>query len=108
MKRINMTDENWATAIKIAAVMVAVPRGIGALLEADGVPLLLTPDTAPWWGLFSAFASAGMALVEGVAFGYTLRAWRQHGGKLLGALIALSMAAFAIVLTPSILARVSK
>ena len=107
MNRISMTDENWATAIKIAAVLVAVPRWIGALLEADGAPLLLTESTRYYWGAFSALASAGMALVEGVAFWYTLRAWRQHGGKLLGALIALSMAAFAVVLTPYIMANVT-
>lgn len=102
-----MTDDNWATAIKIAAVLVAMPRWIGALLEADGVPLMLTPDTAPWWGLFSALASAGMALVEGVAFWYTLRAWRKYGGGWLFTLIVASMATFAMVLTPYIMANVS-
>lgn len=34
-----MNEERWATIIKIAAVAVTAPRWIGALLEAEGVPL---------------------------------------------------------------------
>jgi hypothetical protein len=34
-----MNEEHWAMVIKIVAVAVAAPRGIGALLEAEGVPL---------------------------------------------------------------------
>ena len=96
-----------ATAIKVAAVLVAMPRWIGALLEADGAPLLLTDDTRYVWGLFSAFASVGMALVEGFAFWYTLRAWRKSSDGVLLALIVASMGAFAVVLTPYIMANVS-
>jgi hypothetical protein len=42
-----MNDEHWATAIKVAAVAVAAPRWIGALLEAEGVPL--PTEWRGWW-----------------------------------------------------------
>jgi hypothetical protein len=56
-----MNDEHWATVIKIAAVAVAAPRWIGALLEAEGVPL--PAEWRGWWVIFSAVCAAGMALV---------------------------------------------
>ena len=80
-----MDDEHWATVIKVAAVAVAAPRWIGALQEAEGVPL--PAEWRGWWvthaphktacgavlGVFSAVCAAGMALVEAGAFAYCLR-----------------------------------
>jgi hypothetical protein len=104
-----MNDERWATIIKIAAVAVAAPRWIGALLEAEGVPL--PAEWRAWWVIFSAVCAAGMALVEAGAFAYCLRAWRGMSGRsanIMALMIGASAVTFVIVLSPYIAANVSK
>jgi hypothetical protein len=104
-----MNDERWATVIKIAAVAVAAPRWIGALLEAEGVPL--PAEWRAWWVIFSAVCAAGMALVEAGAFAYCLRAWRGMSGRsanIMALLIGASAVTFVVVLSPYIAANVSK
>jgi hypothetical protein len=104
-----MNDERWATVIKVAAVAVAMPRWIGALLEAEGVPL--PAEWRGWWVIFSAICAAGMALVEAGAFAYCLRAWRGMTGRsanILALMIGASAVTFVIVLSPYIAANVSK
>ncbi len=104
-----MNEEHWATVIKIAAVAVAAPRWIGALLEAEGVPLPL--EWRAWWVIFSAICAAGMALVEAGAFAYCLRSWRGMTGRsanVMALMIGGSAVTFVIVLSPYIAANVSK
>jgi len=104
-----MNDEQWATVIKIAAVAVAAPRWIGALLEAEGVPL--PAEWRGWWVIFSAVCAAGMALVEAGAFAYCLRSWRGMTGRsanVLALMIGASAMTFVVVLSPYIAANVSK
>ena len=104
-----MNDEHWATIIKIAAVAVAAPRWIGALLEAEGVPL--PTEWRGWWVIFSAVCAAGMALVEAGAFAYCLRAWRSMSGRaanVMALMIGASAVTFVIVLSPYIAANVAK
>ena len=104
-----MNDEHWATMIKVAAVAVAAPRWIGALLEAEGVPL--PAEWRGWWVVFSAVCAAGMALVEAGAFAYCLRAWRGMSGRtanVMALLIGASAVTFVVVLSPYIAANVSK
>jgi hypothetical protein len=104
-----MNDEQWATVIKIAAVAVAAPRWIGALLEAEGVPL--PAEWRGWWVIFSAVCAAGMALVEAGAFAYCLRSWRGMTGRsanVMALMIGVSAMTFVIVLSPYIAANVAK
>lgn len=104
-----MNEEHWATVIKIAAVAVAAPRWIGALLEAEGVPLPI--EWRDWWVVFSAVCAAGMALVEAGAFAYCLRSWRGMSGRsgnVMALLIGASAVTFVVVLSPYIAANVSK
>ena len=104
-----MNDERWATVIKVAAVAVAAPRWIGALLEAEGVPL--PAEWRGWWVIFSAVCAAGMALVEAGAFAYCLRSWRGMTGRsanVMALLIGASAVTFVVVLSPYIAANVSK
>jgi hypothetical protein len=104
-----MNDEQWATVIKIAAVAVAAPRWIGALLEAEGVPL--PTEWRGWWVIFSAVCAAGMALVEAGAFAYCLRSWRGMTGRsanVMALKIGASAMTFVIVLSPYIAANVAK
>jgi hypothetical protein len=104
-----MHDEQWATVIKIAAVAVAAPRWIGALLEAEGVPL--PAEWRGWWVIFSAVCAAGMALVEADAFAYCLRSWRGMTGRsanVMALMIGASALTFVIVLSPYIAANVAK
>jgi hypothetical protein len=104
-----MNDEHWATVIKVAAVAVAAPRWIGALLEAEGVPLPV--EWRGWWVIFSAVCAAGMALVEAGAFAYCLRSWRGMTGRsanVMALMIGASAVTFVIVLSPYIAANVSK
>ena len=104
-----MNEERWATVIKIAAVAVAAPRWIGALLEAEGVPL--PPEWRVWWVIFSAICAAGMALVEAGAFAYCLRSWRGMTGRsanVMALMIGGSAVTFIVVLSPYIAANVSK
>jgi len=104
-----MNDERWATVIKIAAVAVAAPRWIGALLEAEGVPL--PGEWRGWWVIFSAVCAAGMALVEAGAFAYCLRSWRGMTGRsanVMALMIGASAVTLVIVLSPYIAANVAK
>lgn len=104
-----MNDERWATVIKIAAVAVAAPRWIGALLEAEGVPL--PAQWRGWWVVFSALCAAGMALVEAGAFAYCLRSWRGMSGRsanVMALMIGASAVTFVVVLSPYIASNVSK
>lgn len=104
-----MNDERWATIIKIAAVAVAAPRWIGALLEAEGVPL--PAQWRGWWVVFSALCAAGMALVEAGAFAYCLRSWRGMAGRaanVMALMIGASAVTFVVVLSPYIASNVSK
>lgn len=104
-----MNDERQATLIKIAAVAVAAPRWIGALLEAEGVPL--PAEWRAWWVIFSAVCAAGMALVEAGAFAYCLRSWRGMAGRsanIMALMIGASAVTFVIVLSPYIAANVAK
>jgi hypothetical protein len=104
-----MNEEHWATVIKVAAVAVAAPRWIGALLEAEGVPLPV--EWRAWWVMFSAICAAGMALVEAGAFAYCLRSWRGMTGRsanVMALMIGGSAVTFVIVLSPYIAANVSK
>jgi hypothetical protein len=104
-----MNDEQWATVIKIAAVAVAAPRWIGALLEAEGVPL--PTEWRGWWVIFSAVCAAGMALVEAGAFAYCLRSWRSMTGRsanVMALMIGASAVTFVIVPSPYIAANVAK
>ena len=104
-----MNDERQATLIKIAAVAVAAPRWIGALLEAEGVPL--PAEWRPGWVIFSAICAAGMALVEAGAFAYCLRSWRGMSGRsanIMALMIGASAVTFVIVLSPYIASNVSK
>jgi hypothetical protein len=104
-----MNDELWATVIKIAAVAVAAPRWIGALLEAEGVPL--STEWRGWCVIFSAVCATGMALVEVGAFAYCLRSWRGMTGRsanVVALMIGASAMTFVVVLSPYIAANVSK
>lgn len=104
-----MNDEHWATVIKVAAVAVAAPRWIGALLEAEGVPLPV--EWRGWWVIFSAVCAAGMALVEAGAFAFCLRSWRGMTGRtadVMAFMIGASAVTFVVVLSPYIAANVSK
>ena len=104
-----MNEEHWATVIKVVAVAVAAPRWIGALLEAEGVPL--PGEWRGWWVIFSAVCAAGMALVEAGAFAYCLRSWRGMSGRVanvMALMIGGSAVTFVIVLSPYIAANVSK
>lgn len=103
-----MNDERQATIIKIAAVAVAMPRWIGALLEAEGVPL--PAEWRVWWVVFSALCAAGMALVEAGAFAYCLRSWRAMSGRaanVMAVLVGASAGVFVLVLSPYIASNVS-
>jgi hypothetical protein len=96
-----------ADIIKIAAVITATPRWVGALLAAEGIAI---PDE--WmtlWVPASALLSAAMAIVEGWAFAYVFNAWRNQTDKRAKRLLwlaILSAAVFVFVLAPYIAAQV--
>jgi len=96
-----------ADLIKIAAVITAAPRWVGALMAAEG--FTLPSSWLAWWIPLSAILSAGMALVEGLAFAFVFNAWRKTSGRpgtRLLALALLSALTFIIVLSPFIAAQV--
>lgn len=104
-----MNEEYWATVIKVAAVAVAAPRWIGALLEAEGVTLPV--EWRGWWVIFSAVCAAGIALVEAGAFAYCLRSWRGMSGRSVNVMalrIGASAVTFVVVLSPYIATNVRK
>lgn len=103
-----MTHRDYeADAIKLAAVITAAPRWVGALLEAEGVPIPL--DWQPWWRVATAALSLGMAFAEAFAINYVFNAWRNQrdrkANKLLG-LALISLVCFTLVLAPYIAANV--
>lgn len=93
--------------IKVAAVVVALPRWVLALLAADGFTV---PASWTWVHAVSAIFGAAMTILEGVAIAYILGAMvKAHGRQMviLGALTAGTCVTFAGVLTPSIYSRVT-
>jgi hypothetical protein len=102
------SNDDWqAWLIKFAAVLTAMPRWVAALLAAEG--FALPQAWIPWWIVVSAVMSAGMAVVEGLAFAYVFSAWRnQTDAKAdnLLRLAALSAVIFILVLAPYIAASV--
>lgn len=102
-----MPRVDQADAIKVAAVVTAMPRWIGALLAAEGFAI---PQDWLWiWVPASALFGAAMALVEGLAFAYVFNAWRNQTDKRSNRLLwlaLLSAAIFVIVLAPYIAAQV--
>lgn len=102
-----MNQSQQASLIKIAAVITASPRWVGALLAAEG---FMIPDTwRVWWLPLSALFSAGMALVEGFAFAFVFNAWRLDKTKTSNRLLwlaVLSAIIFVLVLAPFIAAQV--
>lgn len=102
-----MNQSQQANLIKIAAVITASPRWVGALLAAEGLAM---PDSwRIWWLPLSALLSAGMALVEGLAFSFVFNAWRVQKDKSADRLLwlaLLSAVVFIAVLAPFIAAQV--
>lgn len=100
-------DDNRAALIILAAIAVAMPRWIGALIGFDGV----TIDAAtPAWGVFAVVTAAAMAVVEAFAFEFCLRQLRVIDGTLtkvgLSGLLVLSAVCVVVVQVPYGLARV--
>jgi hypothetical protein len=96
-----------ADAIKLAAVVTAAPRWVGALLEAEGVPV--PPDWLPLWRVGTALLSLGMAFAEAFAINYVFNAWRNQRDKRAHKLLLLaivSLVCFTLVLAPYIAANV--
>lgn len=104
-----MNKTDWlANVIKVAAILTAAPRWVGALLGAEG--FALPTDWLVWWVPVSAALSAGMALVEGLAFAYVFEAWRNQqdrDGDNLLIFALVSAAIFVGVLAPYIAASVT-
>ncbi len=102
-----MNQSQQANLIKVAAVITASPRWVGALLAAEGLAM---PDGwVVWWLPLSALLSAGMALVEGLAFSFVFNAWRVQKDKSANKLLwlaLLSAIVFIAVLAPFIAAQV--
>lgn len=96
-----------ADAIKLAAVITAAPRWVGALLEAEGVPVPV--DWLPFWRVGTALLSLGMAFAEAFAINYVFNAWRNQRDKKANKLLLLavvSLVCFTLVLAPYIAANV--
>lgn len=103
---------NNPNAIKIAAVVTAIPRWVVALMAAEG--LAVPPGWLQWWVIFSAISAVGMAIVEGLAFSYVFSAikksWQLKNTAHLWALSALgilSAAFFVAMIAPSISAGIA-
>jgi hypothetical protein len=93
--------------IKVAAVVVALPRWVLALLAADGYAV---PASWAWVHAVSAVFGSAMCVLEGIAIAYILGALVRAQGKqivILGTLTLATCATFAGVLTPSIYSRVT-
>jgi len=99
--------DRQADIIKVSAVLTAIPRWTGALLEAEGVPI--PAEWLGWWRILSAILSVGMAVTEAFAVSYILNAWRNQHDKNSWRLIALAVCAlcvFTVVLAPYVAANV--
>ena len=93
--------------IKVAAVVVALPRWVLALLAADGYAV---PASWAWVHAVSAVFGSAMCVLEGIAIAYILGALVRAVGRqvaILGTLTLATCATFAGVLTPSIYSRVT-
>lgn len=96
-----------AKAIKIAAVLTAIPRWTGALMIAEGTPL--PQEWLEWWRVVAALLSLGMAVVEAFAISYVLNAWRvqrDKGSKLLAPMAIAMVLTFTVILAPYVAANV--
>jgi hypothetical protein len=97
-----------ADIIKVAAVVTATPRWVGALLAAEGIGV--PGEWLTWWVPVSALFGAAMAFVEGWAFAFVFAAWRnqqrERAARRLLWLAVLSAAIFVVVLAPFIAAQV--
>jgi hypothetical protein len=81
---------------------------VQALLAAEG--LAVPASWLTWWLPVSAIFSAGMAVVEGLAFAYTFSAWRNQKDKSASNLLWLTIISaviFVSVLAPYIAASVN-
>ena len=102
MKKIDTAD-----LIKVAAVVTATPRWVGALLASEG--MVIPEAWRGWWIWLSLALNAGMAIVEGFAFSYVFNAWRNQtdrASRRLLWLALLSAGVFVVVLAPYIAAEV--
>lgn len=103
-----MKTDYLAWIIKVAAIVTAAPRWIGALLAAEGFALPV--EWLVWWVPLSAILSACMAVVEGLAFAYVFEAWRNQTDRDAKDLLwfaLLSACVFVVVLAPYIAASVT-
>ena len=87
---------DWqAFVIKVAAVLAATPRWVGALLQSEGFGL---PETwLGWWIPLSAILSVAMAVVEGWSFSYIFHAWRRDSNNQLLIAAIISCLTFVLV-----------
>jgi hypothetical protein len=102
-----MSEDRQAWLIKLAAVVTATPRWVAALLAAEGLEIPAT--WLAWWLPASALFSAGMAVVEGLAFAFVFSAWRNQRDRQADRLLwlaILSAIVFVGVLAPYIAASV--
>lgn len=102
-------NNNRADAIKIAAVVTAVPRWAGALMAADGVPV--PAGWVEWWQIAAFVMSIAMAAVEGFAISFVFNSWRNQQDKksrLLLWLAIIMLVDFAVILTPYVVSNVSE
>ena len=97
---------DWqAFVIKVAAVLAATPRWVGALLQSEGFGL---PETwLGWWIPLSAILSVAMAVVEGWSFSYIFHAWRRDSNNQLLIAAIISCLTFVLVLTPYVVSNVT-
>jgi len=105
-----MKNQTYSIApdfIKFAAVFVALPRWVLALLAADGYAV---PASWVWVHAISAIFGSLMCVLEGIAIAYILGALVRAQEKqtaILAALTFATCATFTGVLTPSIYSRVT-
>lgn len=102
---------NNPDAIKIAAVITAIPRWVVALMAAEG--LSVPAEWHFYWVIFSAASAVGMAIVEGMAFSYVFSAikksWQLKNTAHIYTLSALAMVSailFVSMLAPALSATV--
>lgn len=96
-----------STIIITAAILTSMPRWIIALLAGEGI--LVPEEWKVVWVVISAFLAAAMAVVEGFAFAYIFKQWRNQTGKASQVILGLSIAsavAFVFTLAPSMAASV--
>lgn len=102
-----MNTNKQSVIIITAAIFTSMPRWIISLLAGEGI--IIPEDWKSMWIVISAILAAGMAVVEGFAFAFIFRAWRNQHGKAANTLLFLAVAsaiAFVMVLSPSMAASV--